>query len=341
MNFRATWPAATATLPFLALFCLSATPTARAGDEPREIGRRYTTQFYQEKLDGIWEKFDDTMKKGLVSLDNLKAFRKQVGDQLGEEIQIVSEDVTRTGGSNVYIRHARFKKIDKIIDVTWAFDEQGAIHGFYVRPAQKEADSHNLDYQTKTHLRVPFDDAWYVFWGGRTLAENYHAANVQQRFALDLLILKDGVSHTGDGKSNDQYHCFGKPILAPADGTVVAVEDGVADNVPGVMNSAKPLGNHVVLDHGNGEFSFLVHFKQGTVKVRQGQAVKAGDRLAQCGNSGNSSEPHLHYHLQTAATFNQGFGLPAQFQGCTTDGKPTSRAEPSKAQVIQNTPAKP
>ena len=113
-------------------------------------------------------------------------------------------------------------------------------------------------------------------------------------------------------------------------------EDGIAENLPGVMNAEQPLGNHVILDHGNGEYSFLAHFKNGSLAVSVGDEVAAGDILGLCGNSGNSSEPHLHYHLQTTPTFGAGDGLPAQFLNYLADGKSVANGEPTRGQHIKN-----
>jgi murein DD-endopeptidase MepM/ murein hydrolase activator NlpD len=188
---------------------------------------------------------------------------------------------------------------------------------------------------TKTELRLPFDSRWFVFWGGRTLAQNHHASTLDQRFAYDLVVLREGRTHVGDRKHNEDYYCFGQRIVAPALGTAVSVENGVEDNVPGVMNPKQPMGNHVILDHGNGEFSFLCHLRKGTVAVRKGDQLKAGELLGLCGNSGNSSEPHLHYHLQDSADFGWGRGLPAPFRDYLADGKPMERGEPVKGQTIE------
>lgn len=100
------------------------------------------------------------------------------------------------------------------------------------------------------------------------------------------------------------------------------------------MDPNQPLGNHVILDHENGEYSFLAHFKKATVAVKPGQSVKTGDRLGLCGNSGNSTEPHLHYHLQTTPDFGAGDGLPIQFLDYVADGEPVARGEPVKGQQI-------
>ncbi len=126
-----------------------------------------------------------------------------------------------------------------------------------------------------------------------------------------------------------------RPIRAPGSGTVVAAVDGVDDNQPVTMNPSQPLGNHVIVDHGNGEYSFLAHFKKGSVKVETGSRVGSGDLLGLCGNSGNSSEPHLHYHLQTTADFGQGEGLPVQFRSFLADGEAVSRGEPVRGQTVE------
>lgn len=306
-----------------------------AADDPLETGRTLTDLFYKGEVEKLWERFDDPMKTALTSLEGVRAFRRQVSDQLGSEEAILGERVVKSPSGHIYVRHARFEKYDKPIEVFWSFDDKGAIDGFYIRPAQREAETPHLEYKTKTPLRLPFDGEWYVFWGGRSVAENYHAFTLDQRFAYDILIMKDGRSHTGDGTKNEQYHCFGRPIVAPAGGKIVEAVDGIEDNVPGKMNPNQAVGNHVVIDHGNGEFSFLAHFQKGSLKVRKGQEVKPGDLLGLCGNSGNSSEPHLHYHMQTSPEYRKGEGLPTQFLDYVADGKKVDRGEPVKGQTIR------
>jgi murein DD-endopeptidase MepM/ murein hydrolase activator NlpD len=93
-------------------------------------------------------------------------------------------------------------------------------------------------------------------------------------------------------------------------------------------------GNHVVIDHGRGERSLIAHFRQGTLRVREGQKVQQGQVLGLCGNSGNSSQPHVHYHLQTGKRFGEGLGLPAFFNGYEADGQRVERGEPQRGQVV-------
>jgi hypothetical protein len=164
----------------------------------------------------------------------------------------------------------------------------------------------------------------------------FGAQIAEQRFAYDFVIVKNETTHEGDGTKNEEYYCFGKEILAPASGKVVEAVDTVADNSPGTMNAQEPVGNHVILDHGNGEFSFLAHLKYGSVAVKQGDTVETGQLLGLWGNSGHSSESHLHYHLQTTAIFQQGEGLPTQFQSYMADGAFVKRGEPTRGQQIQS-----
>lgn len=195
------------------------------------------------------------------------------------------------------------------------------------------------DYRTHAALRLPFAGEWYVYWGGRTMAQNRHIVTRDQRFAYDFLILATGWSrrsYCGTGESNSDYYCFGQPIYAPAPAAVVHAENRLPDNMPGVMNPGAALGNCVILDHGCGEFSFLAHLRHGTVVVGPGDQVLSGQLLGQCGNSGNSSEPHLHFHLQNTSVPFRGDGLPGFFIEYFADGKPIICGEPAARQTVRS-----
>ncbi|SNY99456.1 M23 family metallopeptidase [Flagellimonas pacifica] len=200
----------------------------------------------------------------------------------------------------------------------------------------KEADTAYLEYQTKTELELPFNEEWWVFWGGRSVGENYHTLLREQRFALDIVQRIDGKTHTGNGKQNHDYYCFGKRLNAPGGGKIVDVVNDIEDNIPGKFNQDSPTGNRVIIDHENGEFSILAHFKKGSIIVSVGDEILKGQELGKAGNSGNSSEPHLHYHLQTTADPFNGEGLPAQFQNYYADKVFVKRGEPVKSQSIRN-----
>lgn len=312
--------------------------TAQDTDPTVERGREFTEAFYAGELESIVEVFTDDMRNALGGLEELAAFREQVLAQLGAESEVVDEQVRESAGLRVYRRQARFRNAPGPLLVLWAFDAEGHVAAFAIRPPgaePTEAPSEHLDYETRTALRLPFDEEWTVFWGGRSVEQNYHAAHADQRFALDLVVMHDGRSYTGDGTSNDDYHCYGLGVFAPGAGRVVVARDGLPDNTPGEMDPRVPPGNHVVLDHGNDEYSFLAHLKEGSVRVAPGDRVQPGDTLGLCGNSGNSSEPHLHYHLQDSPDFGRGAGLPATFRDYLADGEPVDRGEPVQGQRIQ------
>ncbi len=300
-----------------------------------EQSRIYTEWFYNNKLEELREKFSEEMKNAL-SLNDLGTFRTQITVQLGIEIEILDERVYSLAEYQIYERVARYDNYHGPIQVQWTLGQSNIIYGFFIRPVPTEAPSDYLEYQTKVNLRLPFDDLWTVVWGGRSIEDNYHAAYSDQRFAYDLLIINNGLSHSGDGSNNEDYYCFGKQLFAPGDGVVVASIDTVHDNSPGEMNPIQALGNYVIIDHGNDEYSFMVKLKKESIVVEVDDSLKAGQFIGLTGNSGNSSEPHLHYHLQNTAIFIQGEGLPAQFQNYIADGIEVSRGEPIRGQKVRN-----
>ena len=129
-----------------------------------------------------------------------------------------------------------------------------------------------------------------------------------------LALGSDGKTHKGDGSRNEDYYAFGREVLAPADGVVTDVIDGVRDNVPGSMNPLSALGNAVFIQHSKHEVSVLAHFKQGSIKVKAGDTVTKGQLLGLCGNSGNSSQGHIHYHLQNTAVIQVATGIKCYFE---------------------------
>jgi hypothetical protein len=324
---------------------LAAVPLASAAAQSELApGRELTESFYAGRTAQIWERMEPAMRNALGSPEALAAFRARVEAGLGAETAVEAESVLPMGSTRVYRRRARFARFSGLVTVEWTLvGPEGRVAGFHIAPdqaaPQPPAPSAHLEHRTRADLRLPFDGEFFVVWGGRTTEQNYHAAHANQRFAYDLLVVRDGSTHAGDGGRNEDYHCFGQPILAPADGRVVLAVDGIADNVPGQMNAPQVAGNHVIMDHGTGEFSVLAHLRNGTVAVRPGDRVARGQRLGECGNSGNSSEPHLHYQLQDGPEMGATAGLPAQFSDYLADGRPVARGEPVRGQSIRPAPA--
>jgi murein DD-endopeptidase MepM/ murein hydrolase activator NlpD len=147
-----------------------------------------------------------------------------------------------------------------------------------------------------------------------------------QRYALDFVKADAAYRrHRGRGTHPGDYHCYGEEIVAAADGHVVATEARVGTS-PLVgwgicdFTARSFLGNHVLVDHGNGEFGLYAHLVPGSVTVRPGQSVRQGQTLGRCGHTGHSSEPHLHFHLQDSADLFRGMGLPVRFHDLKVNG---------------------
>jgi len=168
--------------------------------------------------------------------------------------------------------------------------------------------------RNKTKLRLPFKGRWLTFWGGDTEDLNAHHGVVSQKYAFDFVAVDEkGNECQGEGKQNQNYYSFGQEILAPAAGKIVEAFDGIKDTQPGDMKSYIAEGNTVVIKHQGGEFSVLCHLKQDSVEVQTGEEVNQGEIIGRCGDSGNASEPHLHYHLQNQIIPQEANGIKCYF----------------------------
>lgn len=318
----------------LALAFAALTTPAFSDEALLAKGREHTETLHTGDPESLWPEMTAEMQQAFGTPDALQAFRDGVAATFGAEETLIDENALHAQGYAVYIRTALFQPSGAVLVTQWAFDAEDKIAGFFIQPRAEAAESRFLDYEAQADLRLPFDGEWFVFWGGRTVEENYHAANTAQRFALDLVVVENGVSHTGDPDTLENYLCWGREILAPASGTVVAAINDLPDQPIGASDPENPAGNHVILDLGNDEYVFLAHLQHGSVTVIAGDTVAQGDVLGLCGNSGNTSEPHLHIHMQTTPDLYQGEGLPMAFNAYTADGQPVERGEPVQGQII-------
>ncbi|WP_342387490.1 M23 family metallopeptidase [Salinicoccus bachuensis] len=242
--------------------------------------------------------------KNIITLDQ---FEKMVyGYNQGVE-QYQLKHVSHLGEH----RHYLWLDQDEKKALSVFFDSADLIHRLVV-----------LEYKTfpKTDAKLsevsytmPVNDDWLVFWGGQNEFINYHYAYPSQRYAYDLLIMEKGKTHKGTPKKNENYHAFNKDIIAPAVGKVVKVLNNIPDNVPGEMNESKPAGNYIILQHAKKEYSLLAHLKEGSIKVDRGDIVQEGDVIAKSGNSGNSSEAHIHFQVMDAPKVSKCRSQPIRF----------------------------
>ena len=253
-----------------------------------------------------------------------------VGRRLGESV------LPAAPNRRIYLADHRWGGRTLAIEITFGPGEE--ITGIQVRPRTPLTRDPNAGRRLRTRLALPFRGEWWVFWGGKTERQNYHVVAPDQRHAYDLVGWRAGATHKGSGSRNSDYWAWDRPVVAPAAGVVVTAVDGVRDNRPQVEieNPRNPAGNHVVLELGNGEYALLAHMRRGSVRVKPGQRVRQGDILGRCGNSGNSSEPHLHFHLQDRATlFGGARGLPVAFAGYVADGRAVARGTPVQGQFLR------
>lgn len=183
-------------------------------------------------------------------------------------------------------------------------------------------------------FRLPITGEWTVFWGGEGGARNRLASYLpDRRYGLDLVVADEGRTHRGDGLALEDYHAYGREVLAPADGEVVRVVDGLPDTPPRrAVLAPEPFGNHVVLRVAPERFVFLGHLLAGSIAVREGQVVTSGTHLARVGNSGFSRftpEPHLALHLQDTPLPRRGEAVPWRFCAYEADGREVERGLPS------------
>lgn len=145
-----------------------------------------------------------------------------------------------------------------------------------------------------------------------------------ERFAIDYVQLSEnGTIFTGDRSKPESYPYFGADIHAVADGPVVAVLDGLPEQVAGKSPTGLPLdqygGNHVVQDIGNGNYAFYAHLKTGSVQVKPGDQLTTGQVIANLGNTGNTDAPHLHFHVMSTPDPLRSNGLPFVFKNFRLD----------------------
>lgn len=216
-----------------------------------------------------------------------------------------------------------------------AVDSLSTINGLFAKPYETVVPLKVKRNTTK--LSLPFSGEWSIFWGGDTKALNLNNGIKFQQFAFDIVINGvNGRSYKTDGRSNSDYYAFGEKILAPADATVVLAVDGVADNIPGKVNTMYVPGNSVILKTANNEYLFFAHFKQNSVNVKEGDVIKQGQLLGRCGNSGNSSEPHLHFHIQDTLGFDTATGIKCYFERIYVNSTIMNDYSPKKGEKIAN-----
>ncbi|MEG0473055.1 MAG: M23 family metallopeptidase [Solibacillus sp.] len=193
-----------------------------------------------------------------------------------------------------------------------SFDQSNQIQSLLIKPHITYPETDNR--LTQNAYSMPISGEWIVFWGGTNEFINYHYAYEHMRYAYDLVKVQEGVSFHNTPKQNENFYAFNEEIVAPADGKVVKRIDGLADCIPGETDEENAAGNYVVIEHAHNEYSLLAHLKKDSIQVEIGDLVKEGQFIGKCGNSGNTSEPHLHFQVMDSPDLHNAKSLRIQFK---------------------------
>ncbi|HVZ28699.1 MAG TPA: M23 family metallopeptidase [Rhizomicrobium sp.] len=194
-------------------------------------------------------------------------------------------------------------------------------------------------YGDKTNLTLPLRGKIFIWEGHDFYAHHLRVAFANPKvramgltgnsneFASDFVYTdSDGEMYRGDPRNLENWYGYGKPIYAPGAGTVIAAANDIPDN--SFLNETatrigypklpagkdpKDLGNFVLINHGDGEYSLMLHMKPGSVRVKPGDRVTQGERIGAMGFSGDALFPHLHYTLMAGADVGRSWGIPAYF----------------------------
>ncbi|GAB6045001.1 hypothetical protein JCM11957_05990 [Caminibacter profundus] len=143
-------------------------------------------------------------------------------------------------------------------------------------------------------IYLPFNGKWTVYQGFN--GEWTHKG--KWKYAYDFVIKKNGKTYANDGLFLEDYYAFGKPVIAPISGYVVAKRDDLPDNFIGSVDRINNWGNYIIIKSDTGFYVEISHLMQNSIPVKVGDYVKYGEIIGRCGNSGYSPEPHIHLQVQ-------------------------------------------
>lgn len=231
---------------------------------------------------------------------------------------------------------------ETVNSLKFLFQNLGMLIGIpviYIRNLFRLPNIHN--YTPENLYSLPFNECWVVANGGIS-KENSHSWNIcNQRYAYDFYIQKDGKTFSGNGKNVTDYLCYEKPILAVADGIVIEIKNlfedtPIPEKIEAVCNASDIRGNYIVIQHSKHEYSTIAHIKKDSFCVNVGDKVYRGQQIACCGNSGNTSEPHIHFQIQQSKNFLISASLPIWFVRIKNHSTLESSSHISRGDMVEN-----
>ncbi len=252
---------------------------------------------------------------GNTFAEYIKDFKKENGEMREFRFLNLSGSIARY--------EVTFDKNKKML-MKLGMDDNGRLSLLNFSPYKPEHDIAILERNTTT-LSLPFTGEWYVLSGGIADPNNRNSNSFENRGAVTFA-MQDAQKKTfkTNGAQNEDYYAFGQPVLAPCDATVVRIIDNINDNDPGSVNTMFAGGNTVILKTDKSEYIVLGHLKDGSIKIKEGDKIKKGATLAQCGNSGASKQPSLYFNIQNTDGTQPATGAKAIFSNVTSvmpDGK--------------------
>ncbi len=293
-----------------------------------QVKEVFMLSFNTSSYENLYALFDDPLKSRNPPAklrSKLESLKKQTG--------IIQKMEIRQSKGNVHTFWSYHNYLT--LEITFELNDNGTLTKFLIAnptPVEEPKLSRNT-----TKMSLPFEGEWFVFWGGTTVSENYHVADKTQQGAYDFVIKdKSGSLYKNAGRTNEDYYAWGKNIIAPCEAKVVRIIEGVKDNMWPRMNKRQPYGNAIILETNNKEYILLAHLMYNSIKVKMGQRVSQGQILGLCGNSGNSTDPHLHFSIQNRPELGIATGAKCYFDQLYANDKIKQDYIPVRGQRIKN-----
>lgn len=162
--------------------------------------------------------------------------------------------------------------------------------------------------RTRNKYIIPSNEVWYITYGGYTKKDSHSYDIYGQRWAYDFDYNVNGEYYHNDGNINENYFGYGRNVIAPIDGFVVDIVDGIPDSrayadMRVSWDSDDVRGNYIVIKAKYGEYCTLCHIKKNSFKVQVGDIVNQGEVIAKVGNSGRTKGAHIHMQVNKGMDF--------------------------------------
>ncbi|WP_051189158.1 M23 family metallopeptidase [Halalkalibacillus halophilus] len=224
----------------------------------------FTKALLDEDFENVYEALSNQLKNIISSedfIETVRTFNKAV-----DYYQV--ESITNIQGLVHYVWSDNTRKNA----ISAIFDNSNQVHQLFLKPFITFPESDSI--LSKNRYSMPIEGEWSVVWGGLNEFINHHYQFENQRYAYDLVQMKNNLTYKETPTHNEDYFAFNEKVIAPATGKVIEIIDDIPDNNPGTMNEEHLLGNAVIIEHDYKEYSLIAHLKQGSIPVHKGQFVE-------------------------------------------------------------------